>query len=144
MHHRLWLLWHHFFIWAKHIISHFSGFFMEISTFFISMKNPLKWLIICLACITNNVPHFHNRRCINSYNPNGTFYCVFVCFLFEYSFNLCAFDLCSSTGCPVCYISKLQHDSTQFNSQLSILCSMRFFTSDLYFRLRAVLDYFDV
>jgi len=36
---------------AKHIISHFRGFFMDIKKVEISMKNPEKWQIICFTQI---------------------------------------------------------------------------------------------
>ena len=88
MHCWLWCLWRHFLGREKQIIGHFSGFFMEISTFWsvngpvlhsgqlrdkksLNLHEPSKWAIICMFCPhkKNNVLHFHNHRCINSYYP---------------------------------------------------------------------------
>ena len=41
----------YFFMREKYLLGPFKGFFMEIETFLISMKNPEKWLIICFAQI---------------------------------------------------------------------------------------------
>ena len=39
----------YFFTWAKHLIGYFSGFFIKISTFFISIKNPSIYQNKCFA-----------------------------------------------------------------------------------------------
>ena len=60
-----------FFIWAKHIFSHFSGFFMGIKMVDISMKNPEKWLNICFAQIKTKIQSqtFRNRRALVFFSP---------------------------------------------------------------------------